>query len=151
MSAAYHSKRLVEWHDTDAAQIAHFTSFFRYMEEVEHEYLRSLGLSVLMHDQEGAMSWPRVAVECRYTGAVRFEDELDVALDVQRLGQKSVTYRFVFTHAGRAVAEGSMTSVCCRILPDGTPRGITIPAPIAAKFHVPRAPEQGDAGGPTSE
>lgn len=151
MSAAYRSKRMVEWHDTDAAQIAHFTAFFRYMEEVEHEYLRSLGLSVLMHDDVGALSWPRVAVECRYTGAVRFEDVLDVLLEVQRLGRKSVTYRFRFTHEGRAVAEGTMTSVCCRIMRDGMPRGIAIPEAIAARFAVPREPEQGGSAGSTNE
>lgn len=151
MGGTYRSKRLVEWHDTDAARIAHFTAFFRYMEEVEHEYLRSLGLSVLMHDAEGPMSWPRVSVDCRYTGAVRFEDELDVSLEVARLGGKSVTYRFVFTHAGRAVAEGTMTSVCCRILPDGTPRAIAIPESIAARFDVPRETERGDAASAPSE
>jgi acyl-CoA thioester hydrolase len=151
MSTAYRSKRLIQWRDTDAARIAHFTTFFRYMEEVEHEYLRSLGLSVLMHDDEGPLSWPRVAVECRYSGAVRFEDELDVTLQVVRLGQKSITYRFDFTHAGRAVAEGTMTSVCCRILPDGTVRAIAIPAPIAARFDVPREPDKGDATRSTSK
>lgn len=151
MRGTFRSKRLVEWHDTDAARIAHFTSFFRYMEEVEHAYLRSLGLSVLMHDEEGPISWPRVSVDCRYTGAVRFEDELDVQLEVARLGRKSVTYRFRFTHAGRAVAEGTMTSVCCRILPDGTPRGIAIPEPIAAKFDVPRETDPGDVAADVSE
>ncbi|MBX3412948.1 MAG: acyl-CoA thioesterase [Pirellulales bacterium] len=151
MADTYRSKRLVEWHDTDAAQIAHFTAFFRYMEEVEHEYLRSLGLSVLMHDAEGPMSWPRVSVDCRYIGAVRFEDEIDILLEVVRLGSKSVTYRFGFTHAGRPVAEGSLTSVCCRILPDGTPRGIAIPEAIAAKFGVPRADERGAAARAPSE
>lgn len=151
MSKVYRSKRLVEWHDTDAARIAHFTSFFRYMEEVEHEYLRSLGLSVLMHDEEGAISWPRVAVECRYMGAVRFEDELDVLLEVVRLGEKSVTYRLAFTHADHRVAEGTMTSVCCRILPDGTPRGIAIPEAIAARFGIERESKKGDVGRSLSE
>ncbi|HEV2969258.1 MAG TPA: thioesterase family protein [Pirellulales bacterium] len=47
MSEPYRTTRRVEFRDTDAAGIAHFSAFFFYMESVEHEFLRHLGLSVL--------------------------------------------------------------------------------------------------------
>ncbi|HQU42902.1 MAG TPA: thioesterase family protein [Pirellulales bacterium] len=130
----YHSQRRVEFRDTDAAGIAHFTAFFNYMEEVEHEFLRSVGLSVLARDGEGVLSWPRVSAQCDYQGAVRFEDLLDIELAVDRVGEKSVTYRFVFHHDGRQVAEGRLTAVCCR-MNEAAPRSVPIPAEIAAKLR----------------
>lgn len=129
----FRSQRRVEFKDTDAAGIAHFSTFFNYMEEVEHEYLRSLGLSVVMRDSAGTLSWPRVSAQCDYEGAVRFEDVLDVELTVERVGEKSVTYRFVFLHVDRPIAAGRLTAVCCRIH-DGEPLAVLIPEEIAAKL-----------------
>lgn len=127
MDNAFHSARRIEFRDTDAAGIAHFTAFFAYMEEVEHELLRSLGLSVLWRDAAGPLSWPRVKATCEFTGAVRFEDVLDVEAHVARLGQKSVTYMFRFTSAGKPVAQGELVAVCCRVDPQHPPRSIEIP------------------------
>ena len=130
---AFRSQRRVEFRDTDAAGIAHFSTFFNYMEEVEHEFLRSLGLSVVMRDAQGVLSWPRVSAQCDYQGAVRFEDVVDVELSVDRVGEKSVTYRFLFLHDGRQVAEGRLAAVCCR-MEEGTPRSVPIPPEVAAKL-----------------
>jgi acyl-CoA thioester hydrolase len=134
MTVTYHSQRRVEFRDTDAAGIAHFSVFFNYMEEVEHAFLRSLGLSVVLEDAEGVLSWPRVSAHCDYQGAVRFEDVLDVELTVERVGEKSVTYHFVFRHGEQQVALGRLTAVCCR-LRDGAPRSVPIPVEIAAKLR----------------
>jgi 4-hydroxybenzoyl-CoA thioesterase/acyl-CoA thioester hydrolase len=125
---------MVQWHDTDAARIAHFSAYFRWMEEAEHEFLRHLGLSVLSHDAEGEISWPRVSVSCNYSAAVKFEDVLDIEVAIERLGEKSATYVFALSNAGRPVARMRLTAVCCRLLEDGPPRGIRIPEQIAMKL-----------------
>lgn len=130
----YHTTRRVEFHDTDAAGIAHFSAFFRYMEEVEHEFLRHVGLSVMMRDAEGEISWPRVDVQCEYQGAVKFEDVLDIEVKIERLGSRSATYLFDFRHAGRPIATGQMTSVCCRLSPVGPPKSMEIPAAVLEKL-----------------
>jgi 4-hydroxybenzoyl-CoA thioesterase/acyl-CoA thioester hydrolase len=115
MPEIFRTTRRVEFRDTDAAGISHFSVFLVAMEQVEHEFLRSLGLSVLASDAVGPISWPRVAVHCDFSGAARFEDVLDAELTVDRLGQKSITYRVRFSHQGRPVAEGTLTAVCCRL------------------------------------
>jgi len=130
----FRSQRRVEFRDTDAAGIAHFSIFFNYMEEIEHEYLRSLGLSVVMCDSAGTLSWPRVSAQCDYEAAVRFEDVLDIELTVERVGEKSVTYLFAFQHDERPVAAGRLTTVCCR-MHDGEPLAVPIPEEIAAKLR----------------
>lgn len=135
MTRSFLTTRRVEFRDTDAAGIAHFTAFFAYMEEAEHALLRSLGTSVLMRDEAGVISWPRVAASCDFTAPVRFEDELTVGVHVARLGAKSVTYGFDFSLGGREVAAGSLTAVCCRIAPGEPPSSISIPAPLAERLR----------------
>ena len=111
----FRTTRRVEFRDTDMAGIMHFSAFFTALESVEHEFLRSVGLSVVMNDQEGQLGWPRVSASCDFKGAVQFEDLLDVELVISRLGEKSVTYQFTVDHAGRRIAEGKIVAVCCRL------------------------------------
>jgi len=125
MDKPFRTRRRVEWIDTDAAGIAHFTAFLRYMEQAEHEFLRDRGLSVLMTDDAGPLSWPRVSVRCDYHQSVIFEDELDIEVHIDRLGTKSITYGFHFLHNDDEIAVGTITAVCCRIGSGDGPR----PAP----------------------
>lgn len=127
MPTPFRMQRRVEFRDTDAAGIAHFSVFFLYMEQTEHAWLRELGASVLTRDEAGKISWPRVSARCDYRAPVEFEDLLDVELEVRRLGAKSVTYGFRFLKAGRLAAEGEVTAVCCRIREGSPPESIPIP------------------------
>lgn len=136
MTAPFRVRRRVEWCDTDAAGIAHFTAYFRYMEAAEHELLRHLGLSVQMHDAAGKLSWPRVNVDCDFRGSLRFEDEPTIDVNLVRLGEKSATYRFDFTLDGVLVATGTTTAVCCRVVEGEPLQAIAIPAEIAAKLRT---------------
>lgn len=134
----YTTERIVEFRDTDAAGMMHFTAFFGYMESVEHEFLRSVGYSVVMFDEDGKVSWPRVSAHCDYQGAVRFEDVLEIRLSISRLGEKSATYRFGFRANDREVAVGELTAVCCRMTSEG-PKSIAIPEDLRealTPYHV---------------
>jgi 4-hydroxybenzoyl-CoA thioesterase/acyl-CoA thioester hydrolase len=130
----YHTTRRVEFRDTDMAGIAHFSAFFVMMEQIEHEFLRSRGLSVHQTDAEGVISWPRVSARCDYNSAVRFEDVMDVELRIARMGEKSITYAFVFSHHGHMVADGELTAVCCRMHGHQRPESIAIPPEMRAKL-----------------
>src|SRR5438876_10650892 len=98
MPTAFLTSRRVEFSDTDAAGIMHFAAFFRMMEQAEHDLLRSVGLSVVEHDLEGTLSWPRVSTKCDFSAAARFEDVLEIEVRVARLGERSVTYAHRFLH-----------------------------------------------------
>ncbi len=134
MAIAFTTHRRVEFHDTDAACLLHFAAYFTFMEEAEHELLRRLGLSVMMEDEHGRLSWPRVSAHCDYAGSLKFEDEVDIAVSIERLGEKSVTFAFVFTREEQAVAAGKITTVCCRLTENGPPRSIPIPDAIRKKL-----------------
>lgn len=126
--------RRVEFSDTDAAGIVHFSRFFTYMETAEHELLRSVGLSVMQPAGDHHISWPRVSVSCDFRQPAKFEDLLTVEVAVERVGEKSVTYAFRFLREGHLLATGKTTAVCCRIEYGQPPRSIAIPASITEKL-----------------
>ena len=133
--ASLKTRRRVEFRDTDAAGIVHFSAFFFWMESAEHELLRSVGLHVIDRQADGSeYSWPRVSVSCDYRSAIRFGDELDIAVHVAELGRSSVTYRFFFEHDGRAVAEGRVVAVRCLVRPGGRLEAVAIPEDVVARF-----------------
>jgi acyl-CoA thioester hydrolase len=129
------TRRRVEFRDTDAAGIVHFSAFFFWMESAEHELLRSAGLHVIDRQPDGReFSWPRVSVSCDYVAAVRFGDEVDIAVTVAAVGRSSVTYEFEFFHAGRTVARGRVVAVWCLLRPGGRPEAAAIPPEIVARL-----------------
>ncbi|MCO8124531.1 acyl-CoA thioesterase [Stieleria sp. TO1_6] len=139
---SFRTGRRVEFRDTDAAGIAHFSAFFPWMESAEHEMLRSVEIPVLpdQSSDPDAVSWPRVRASCDYTSAVRFEDLLNIDVSVSKIGRSSVQYSFDFSRRGSEgdsapVASGSTVVVCCRIHPGGGLEKVVIPAAIRAKLE----------------
>jgi acyl-CoA thioester hydrolase len=153
----FRCRRLVEFRDTDAAGIAHFSAFFFWMESAEHALLRHCGLKVVDHAPEDAeelrqeysvgndteeleVSWPRVSVSADYQAAVRFGEELEVAVGVADLGHASVTYGFRFERAGQLVATGKVVAVRCLMRRGHKPLPVEIPAGVAARLEQHRLP-----------
>ncbi len=165
MSHPFSVTRRVEFCETDAAGIAHFSAFLCYMEQAEHALLRYLGTSVSTDIGDGwHLSWPRVHVSCDYRGSVRFEDYLNIQVRVERLGSRSVTYGFDFTLAqalgnsmagspaagtlgvsgpheaaptsgGQPLAVGKMVAVCCKVRTGSPLESLEIPAELRAKLE----------------
>lgn len=125
--AVFRVERRVEFHETDMAGIVHFSNFFRYMEYAEVAFLRSLGLNVKLEMDDMQLGFPRVAAACDYLKPARFEDVLEIAVTVDRLGAKSVTYAMEFTRGTEVIARGKVTSVCCRVGEDKQLQAMDIP------------------------
>jgi acyl-CoA thioester hydrolase len=127
----------VEFAHTDMAGIVHFSNFFRYMENAEHAFFRSLGLSIHTTLDGQEYGWPRVHAACDYMRPLRFEEEFEIHLRVQAKKPKSLSYEFVFRRIGEGdgteVARGSLTVVCVAIDADtGKMKAVTIPEAIAS-------------------
>ncbi|HSI32866.1 MAG: acyl-CoA thioesterase [Phycisphaerae bacterium] len=135
MPAEYVTKHRVQFAETDMAGVVHFSYYFRMMEEVEHAFLRSLGLSVVMMHEAVEIGWPRVAASCEYFAPLRFEDEVELKMRVTKVGDKSFNYEVDFYWEGRRVATGKMTSVCCEMQATGM-RAIPIPEGIRRKLEA---------------
>jgi YbgC/YbaW family acyl-CoA thioester hydrolase len=133
MAATYRSSRRVEFGDTDTAGIMHFAKFFNFMEEVEHEFLRSRGLSVVMTHEGRRIGWPRVSAKCDFTKPARFEDVIQVELTLSKVGERALTYLFEFLLGSEVIARGELTTCCCLVGPDEI-RSIPLPADLRAKL-----------------
>ncbi len=132
MAEAYRCTRVVEFVDTDMAGIAHFTAFFRWMESAETAFLRSRGMSVSGEWQGLQVSLPRVGASCDFVKPVRFGDEVNVALSVEKVGRSSVTYAFDFTKGDEPVARGRITAVFCKVVPGHGLQSCEIPSAVRA-------------------
>ena len=86
-----------------------------------------LRLSVKREWEGETIGFPRVSASCEYVAPALFEDVLDVAVSIERIGTKSVTYRFEFTRSGTLIARGKVTS-CCVQVGSKQMKGIEIPA-----------------------
>lgn len=136
MAEPFRTQRLVEFHDTDMVGIMHFASFFHYMESAEHEFIRSLGLSVHSQIEGQTISFPRVAASCEFKSPARCEDVLDIEIVVERLGSKSITYAFEMKSEGREIAVGKFTCVCCSVTPGEAITSIPLPAEVRENLQA---------------
>jgi 4-hydroxybenzoyl-CoA thioesterase/acyl-CoA thioester hydrolase len=142
MAAIFRTRRVIEFVDTDMAGIVHFSNFFRFMEATETAFLRTRGMSVADMMWEGqVISFPRVAVSCDYHRPVHFQDVLDIDLHVERIGTRSITYKFEFLLTDAVVATGRLTTVCCHVPRPGVLKSIPIPEGLRQRLLA-----DGDAG-----
>jgi acyl-CoA thioester hydrolase len=119
MACEHRYQRRVEFGDTDMAGIVHFSWYFRYAEEAEHSFYRSLGLSVHQRGDDTVVGLPRAGARIEFLKPLRCEDLVDVHIWVKRKGTKSIVYQFRMSKGGDAVAKGEVAVISCRTHPDG--------------------------------
>jgi len=142
----YH--RRVQFSETDAAGIVHFTNFFKYVEEAEHSMWRAAGLTIAT-ERHREIGWPRIAASFQYRRPLKFEDEFDVHLRVAEKTPRTLRYSAILRKGGEAIAEGSMTIICVRRRAGEHVTVIDIPPDIDARFEVaPVEMTSGDAESP---
>jgi acyl-CoA thioester hydrolase len=130
MSSTPHTyRRRVAFSETDMAGVMHFSNYYRWMEEAEHDFWRSLGRSVWHFGDNHDISWPRVRTACEYYAPARFDDEITVHTRLLKVGGKSLEYEFEFRRGDQRLARGETTCVCCEVRDDGF-RSIAIPDEI---------------------
>jgi YbgC/YbaW family acyl-CoA thioester hydrolase len=101
-----HVERLrVAWVDTDAGGRIHFTNAFRWAELAETGLMRGLGML------EGWADYPRRQAEAEFHKVLRFEDEIEVTIGVERVGRTSITYAWTIAKDGDVHITGRHTAV----------------------------------------
>ena len=125
--------RRVEFSETDMAGIMHFASIMGLMEEAEHEFLRHIGQPLFMPVEGGKISWPRVSANCDFKSPARFEDVVQIAVSVKRIGSRSVTYQFDLSCDGRPIASGTMTAACCFVSKDRI-EAVSVPEDVVGRL-----------------
>jgi len=131
-------RRSVEFHETDAAGLVHFTNLFRWMEGTELSFLQEREVPVLAVEAVKNSGWPRAAVHAQFLGPLRFGDTIETRLWVKKIGGSSLTYRFeIWRVKGRGApnlaATGEITSVHVTRV-KGKLRAAPLPASIRKKL-----------------
>lgn len=132
MERPYRFLSRIRFVDTDASQRIHYTAMFRHFEAAEQEFLRQLGCPYHAPGLE-MVSFPRVHVECDFSAELGFDDLVEIALTVDRVGTSSYTLGFVVTKDGRGAARGKITVVC---MDRGTQRPCLIPEKLSAALRT---------------
>ena len=130
--------RRVQFYETDAVGIVHFSWFPRYLEEAEHDMWRAAGLSI--HAPEARYGWPRVALTFDYFAPLRFEDVFEVTIRIAELGARSIRYSGEITRGTTRIAAGTITIACVERAADGLVRSTALPEAVTSRFQP--------AGGP---
>lgn len=133
MPAEYRLTRSVTFAETDLAGVMHFSNYYRWMEEIEHAFFRSVGMSVVQDHGGVTISWPRVITSCEYFAPLRFEDTIEMHMVITDLSEKAMTYEVEFMKEGRRLARGRTKAVCCE-MNEGQFRSTPIPPGIRAKL-----------------
>jgi acyl-CoA thioester hydrolase len=99
-------ERRIEWMDTDAAGIWHYSTAIRFVEAAETELHRQLGII----DRTFGLT-PRAHVEFDFHRSVGFDDAIDITLEVAEVGTTSVTYSVTMRCGDDPVASGRVVTV----------------------------------------
>lgn len=104
----------VNWVDTDALSVVHFSNYFRYFEKTEEAFYASTGFDHRKASERHSVAFPRVDVRCSYEFPCRFGDEVEVSLKLANIRDKAVNLNFEVTNVtgGRLSARGAVTLVC---------------------------------------
>jgi acyl-CoA thioester hydrolase len=127
-------RRRVQFHETDAAGIVHFSCFFRYMEEAEHALWREAGLSIARGTS--GVGFPRVAAGFEFHRPLRFEDEFDISIRIAAIEQKTIRYTCLLTREDERIATGSLTIICVSKRAGEPMKAMAIPPEIVERFEV---------------
>jgi acyl-CoA thioester hydrolase len=126
-------RRRVEFADTDAAGMVHFSVFFRYMEEAEHAAWRAAGLDIFEKHEE--QSWPRISARFDFKAPLRFQDEFEVRTEMGAVTRSTIQWAHVLMRGETVIGNGTVTAGCVKKNPDGTMKSTPIPEDIISRLR----------------
>lgn len=76
-------ERRAKYYETDQMAIIHHSNYIRWMEEARIDWMEQIGCSYRMLEETGIMI-PVLSVSCEYRTAVRFDDVVEIHLQVTK-------------------------------------------------------------------
>ena len=126
--AAHVYRRRVEFSDTDAAGVAHFSRLLAMVEEAVHDFFRKNSIAVLSE----SAGWPFAGLTVDFAAPCRFGDELEIGLSSFSPGGSSLAFQFEARSNGSEILAGRAT--LCRISPSSG-RPAALPETVRRVFQ----------------
>jgi acyl-CoA thioester hydrolase len=120
----------VYYEDTDSGGVVYYANYLRFMERARTEWMRSLGFEQDRLLEEQGILFAVRSASIDYLRPARFNDRLDVTVDIRHRGRASLTLeQAVLRHgdAGGPLCTGTVKIAC---LDAGTFRPQPIPDTI---------------------
>ena len=133
----------VRFADEDHARIVYYPRFFHFFHTAFEDFFESEGVPYRACLDEG-VGWPAVHAEADYASPVRFGDDLEIAVTVERIGRSSATFLYEGTVRGQdGVAVRGKVVVAC--LDMKMHRAMEVPPKYRAMFerHLHEAKVEG--------
>ena len=134
MPAVATYKRRVEFAETDAAGMVHFSVFFRYMEEAEHAVWRRAGMDIYANHEE--RSWPRISAKFDFKSPLRFQDEFEVRTEITAVSRSTIQWAHSVVRGETVIGSGSVTAVYVAKGRDGSMKSAEIPPEIILRLRA---------------
>jgi acyl-CoA thioester hydrolase len=132
MSEAFRFPVRVYYEDTDAAGVAYYASYLRFMERARTEWLGALGFELAALEREHGVAFAVHHVDIRYHQPALLGDRLEVTVSLQQHGRARIILEQDVRRAGDVLTEARVTLACL----DRTHwRPARVPAPLAARLE----------------
>jgi acyl-CoA thioester hydrolase len=123
----------VYYEDTDAAGVAYYASYLRYLERARTEWLRALGWSQEQMARESGIGFAVRALSADYIRPARLDDELAVVSEIEALGRAQITFDQRVLRGSEALLTATMRVACVDLR---AMKPIAIPAPLRERFQA---------------
>lgn len=140
----------VRFDDEDHAGIVYYPRFFDFFHRAFEDFFNDQGHPYREVLDTHRTGWPAVRAEADYHSPLRFGDTLRMVLEVERVGEKSASFRYRGYRREEAqdvhIVTGRVTVVCIDM---DSFRGKPIPDVYRALFEKHRVPESDAESEPT--
>jgi len=123
----------VKLHDTDAAGILFFANQFKMVHDVYEKFLTGIGFDFGSRFARRDFFIPIVHAEADYFLPLHVGDTIEIALEVEKIGQTSFTLSYRLTNLD-GIAVGSARTVHVTIAPDRSEK-MDLPGDFRAKLE----------------
>lgn len=117
----------VYWEDTDAGGVVYYANYLKFLERARSEWLRAQGFEQdALRDEAGVVFVVR-RVEVDYLSPARFNDQIDVSVELLELGRASLSVEQALSRGPTRLVAARVTLACVdavRFKP------VKIPSPI---------------------
>ena len=123
MGAIYSKRLTVYWSESDAAGIAHFSSFFKFLEWTEEDFMEEVLGSL---PSRPPLIFPRVHASCDYLSPLRVHDKARIDITDIIIGRSSITYEFTVYNESLG-SESARCRVTAVAVDPGTMKPVKLP------------------------
>jgi acyl-CoA thioester hydrolase len=86
--------RTIEFHETDAAGLVHFSNYFKYAESAEHALYREIEYPMMKRQDASFYGWPRVRAQAKFSAPLESGEVVRIELWISEIKSKAIEWSF---------------------------------------------------------